>query len=343
MKKSSNVKNISLTSYDDIFKTDEERPEWEKKTIIEIPVSEVRPFANHPFKLYEGERFAEMLESIKENGVIIPIIVRPIDNEKYEILSGHNRVEAAKAAGFETIPAIIRKNLNDDEALLIVTETNLRQRSFTDLTHSERATALAVRHGAIKNQGKRTDLINEIENLFKNSGNISNYAENLTSYHVGRSYETAMETVGQEYSLSKNSVARYLRINSLIESLKQLVDENKIPFLAGVNISYISPQNQSDLFDFLQENEKLKMDIKKSELLREFSDNNKLDIKSMSDILSGATIKIKRRNRASLPVQSFKIKGKILSKYFKPEDKPEEIETKIIEALEFYLIHKNTK
>ena len=341
MKKNSNLKNISLTSYDDIFKTDEERNEGVKKTVSEMPISALRPFANHPFKLYEGERFAEMLESVKENGIIIPIIVRSIDDEKYEILSGHNRVEAAKAANFETVQVIIREDLTDNEALLIVTETNLRQRSFTDLTHSERAAALAVRHEAIKNQERRTDLITDIESILKIGETIGATAENPTSSHVGTRRATAMDTVGEEYSLSKNSVARYLRMHSLIEPLKKLVDDNSIPFLAGVSLSYISPQNQADLFDILQENENFKIDMKKAELLREFSVDNQLARKSISDILAG--VAVKKRNRASLPVQSIKIKGKILSKYFKPEQKPEEIEAAIIEALELYTAQKNNK
>jgi len=120
-----------------------------------------------------------------------------------------------------------------------------------------------------------------------------------------------------------------------------IVDDNSIPFLAGVSLSYISPQNQADLFDILQENESFKIDMKKAELLREFSVDNQLARKSISDILAG--VAVKKRNRASLPVQSIKIKGKILSKYFKPEQKPEEIEAAIIEALELYTAQKNNK
>jgi ParB family chromosome partitioning protein len=340
VKKNSNVKNISLASYDDIFKTEEERSGGINRTIMEIPISELFPFANHPFKLYEGERLADMVESIKENGIIIPIIARNIDDEKYEILSGHNRVEAAKSVGLETVPVIVRENLSDDEALLIVTETNLIQRSFADLSHSERAAALAVHHEAIKSQGRRTDLINEIENLLKTIEYTSKNGENQTSSHIGKKFKTTMEKVGQEYNLSKNSVARYLRINNLIEPLKKFVDESTIPLLAAVELSYISDDKQYNLVEILQKNSEMKIDIKKAEILREFSENNKLTPKIIEDILSG--ISINKKFRASLPVQSLKIGGKVLSKYFKPEQKPEEIQDELFKALEFYRAHINS-
>ena len=135
--------------------------------ITNISIDKLRPFSRHTFKLYEGQRFTDMVGSVKANGIFIPIIVQPIEFEDgfYEILSGHNRTEAAKAAGFTEIPAVIRKHLTRDEAMLIVTESNLIQRSFANLSHSERAAAMSMHHEAIKSQGKRTDLINEIENL----------------------------------------------------------------------------------------------------------------------------------------------------------------------------------
>lgn len=317
----------------------------ETKTITKSPINTVSikkliHFKNHPFKLYEDERFNDMVESITANGIIVPIIIRPINDEIYEILSGHNRVEAAKVAGLEDVPVIIRENLSDDEALLIVTETNLIQRSFTDLAHSERAAALAVHHDAIKSQGKRTDLINEIENLLKSNDMISNNADFLTCSPVANKLKSVAK-VGQEYGLSKDTVARYLRVNKLINELKPLVDNDKISIRAAVDLSYISEQAQLDLINILFENPEIKVDIKKAEILREYSENNNLDKEMINNILSG--VAGKKKNRASLPVQSFKMRGKILSKYFKPGQKPEEIEAEIIEALEFYREYKKAK
>jgi ParB family chromosome partitioning protein len=306
--------------------------------ITNIAINQLVPFKNHPFKLYEGERFTDMVESVKENGVIIPIIVRPLDDGIYEILSGHNRVEAAKSAEFETIPGIIREDLNDDEALLIVTETNLIQRSFVDLSHSERAAALAVHNNALKNQGKRTDLIKEIENLLKNSENISNNAD-FETYSPMVNKLNSHEKTAQSYGLNRGTVARYLRVNKLIGELKNRVDNEEISIRAAVELSYISIKEQSDLFKILNENEEFKIDIKKSELLREYSNNKNLTSKIIRDILSGTPLK--KRNRASLPVQSIKIKGKVLSEYFQPEQKPDEIEAEIIEAIKFYRAHKD--
>jgi len=340
-----------LKNLDDLFNLNSDNPSEQnasdaetqshnKQAVSFIAIENLVPFKNHPFKLYEGERFADMVESVKANGVIIPVIIRPLNDDKYEILSGHNRVEAAKAAELETIPAIIQEDLSDDEALLIVTETNLRQRSFADLSHSEKATTLAVHHEAVKNQGRRTDLINEIENLLKNSVNLRNHEDFDSFSPLGKRLNNVVK-LGENYGLSKNSVARYLRINKLIDELKKRVDTEEISIRAAVELSYLPEQDQKDLFIIMQENSELKIDMKKAELLREFSESTKLTDETISAILNG--IAIKKRNRASLPVQSIKIKGKILSKYFKPEQKPEEIEAQIIKAIEFYMAHENAE
>ena len=132
----------------------------------EVNLNSLVPFANHPFEQYEGQRFTDMVESIRANGVHVPIIIRPTTDDKYEILSGHNRVAAAQEAAFESIPAVIREGLTEEEAMLIVTETNLIQRSFADLKHSERAIALATHYAAMKKKsGYRSDLLEEIETL----------------------------------------------------------------------------------------------------------------------------------------------------------------------------------
>ena len=128
----------------------------ESQEYLHIGIEQLVPFADHPFKLYEGRRFADMVESVRANGVLVPIVVRPGADDQFEILSGHNRVAAAREAGLSEIPAIVREGLTDEEALLIVTETNLIQRSFADLKHSERAVAIAAHHRATKHQGKRT-------------------------------------------------------------------------------------------------------------------------------------------------------------------------------------------
>ena len=204
------------------------------------------PYKSHPFKLYTGQRFDDMVESIKANGVIVPIIVRPVDDDNYEILSGHNRVAGAKEAGLETIPAIIREDLTGEEALLIVTETNLLQRSFADLSHSERAVTLSMHHEAIKKQGRRTDLIQEIENMVK--------ASNINALETSSPVVTKLRTdekIAHDYGLDRGTVARYLRINKLILPHKDRLDNGELAIRAAVTLSYLSDEEQQIADDIL--------------------------------------------------------------------------------------------
>ncbi|AAO36446.1 ParB/RepB/Spo0J family partition protein [Clostridium tetani] len=192
-----------LMSLDDMFGYTQAKKET-KSGITEIEIEKLVSFSNHPFKLYEGERLNDMVESIKEFGVIVPIVVRTIGTS-YQILSGHNRVNAAKLVGILKVPAIIKEGLTEDEATLIVTETNTMQRSFSDLLHSERAAVIYTRHKAMANQGIRNDLLNEIERLSKSN----EIKEDETFSPLGKKLRTH-EEIGETYKLSKNSIARYL-------------------------------------------------------------------------------------------------------------------------------------
>jgi ParB family chromosome partitioning protein len=255
--------------------------------------------------------------------------VRPIDDFTYEILSGHNRVEAAKAAELEYIPAIVREKLTDEEALLIVTETNLLQRSFADMTHSERAVTLSMHHEAIKRQGRRTDLIREIENMvsvgnINTSGTFSQVAKKLNTH----------EEMTREYGLSKDSIARYLRINKLIQALKERLDSGEIAFIPAVTTSFLSIDEQQRVDDILDSSH-YKLDMKKADALRLASGRHTLDHEAVEQILAGT-----KRPRSAKPA-AFKLKPKIVSRYFTPEQKPDEIEATIIEALEFFYAYKN--
>ncbi|MDR1588815.1 MAG: ParB/RepB/Spo0J family partition protein, partial [Oscillospiraceae bacterium] len=281
------------------------------------------PFADHPFKLYEGERLDDMVRSVREYGVIVPIIVRPLDAEDgtYEILSGHNRVNAAKIAGLSEVPVVIKKDLNDDEAKLIVTETNLVQRSFADLSHSERAIALKTHLEALKGanggQGKRTDLLDEIEML----SNPHGIKENGTSYPLDTKLRSNEQT-GEKYGLSSASVARYIRISFLIASLQNRVDTDEIAIRPAVSLSYLSPDEQTELNRHLGESA-YKVDMKKAESLREFSEGKKLTPDKMIQILSGELNKKPKPKTAP----AFKLKAKIYQKYFNGDTPQSEMET----------------
>jgi len=332
--KSKNAKkyNFGFKLNDNLFKSTE--PEnispYEIKNIL---ISKLLPFANHPFKLYEGKRFDDMRESIKENGVMLPIIARPADGGNYEILSGHNRTEAAKAAGLEFVPAIIREDLNEAEAMLIVTETNLIQRSFADLSHVEKSIALAMHYEAVKRQGSRAELINEIEYLLKNNGNISNNAHFEAGAQLGHQLKSR-DITALKYGLSKNTVARYLRVNKLIDPLKERLDNKEFGIVPAVEISYLSSEEQEKL-NILLGNQTYKLDIKKASQLREFSEQKKLGADDAEDILSGLV------NQKSGGKINVKLKQKNLARYFKPEQKSEEIEAEIFQALEFYRANKS--
>lgn len=312
-----------LMSLDDMFGDSINTTEQENQTKIEI--TRLIPFENHPFKLYEGERFENMVRSIKEFGVIVPVIVRPKGYD-YEILSGHNRVNAAKAAGLLEVPVVIKENLEDEEAMLIVTETNLMQRSFSDMLHSERGAALSEHHKALSSQGKRTDLLKEIESLLK--ADEINDVE--TSRQLGEKL-TSVDETGKTYNLSGRSVSRYLRICNLIKELKDRVDTEEIPFTASVTISYLAEVEQQIVEEILSEHN-FKIDMKKAETLRMFSEGKKLNEETAYSILSGEINKKPKTNKPA----SIKLKPKLINRFFNVEAKQTEIEEVIEKALELY-------
>jgi len=298
---------------------------------------ELISYINHPFKLYEGERLNDMVRSIQELGVIVPIIVRPLD-ENYEILSGHNRVNAAKIAGLKKVPVIIKTGLDDAEAKLIVTETNLLQRSFADLSHSERAVALKTHLDALKEsnggQGKRNDLLDEIKRL----SNPHETVGNETPDQFGRKLESREITAGK-YGLGTTNVSRYIRLSYLDQALLNRVDKNEIPFISAVSLSYLSSDEQTELSKLLDESA-YKVDMKKAESLREFSENKKLTNEKMEQILSGELNK-KPKPKTAPPL---KIKAKIYQKYFDDKTTQSEMEEVIEQALtEYFENHKTNK
>ena len=202
--------------------------------ILEMDFSRMEPFPEHKFKLYEGQQLDDMVESIRQYGILLPIILWHTREGRYIILSGHNRRNAAMLAGLTKGPAIIRENLTHDEAILIVTETNLRQRSFADMSHSERAYCLVQHYEALKSQGKRNDLLTEIEMLL----NPHEPRGNPTSSEVQTKLR-ADEKIGQEYDLSRDKVAKYIRISKLIPPLIERVDTAEIAFLAAYDLSFV--------------------------------------------------------------------------------------------------------
>lgn len=315
-----------LMSLADMFGEEEKEINSTNTGGIEIEISNLAPYINHPFKLYEGERLNDMVQSIKELGVIVPVVIQPKENGMYEILSGHNRVNAARIAGLTKVPVVIKEGLTEEEATLIVTETNTMQRSFSDLSHSERAAVITTRHKAMASQGLRNDIFNEIERL-SNSHEIK---EEETFSPVGKKLRTH-EQIGETYNLSKNSIARYLRISKLVDEIKEFVDSEEISIRAGVDLSYLLDEEQILISDILISNE-FKIDMKKAESLRAFSESKKLNEETAYSILSGELNKKPKTNKSS-PI---KLKPKLINKFFTAETKQTEIEEVIEKALELY-------
>ncbi len=294
--------------------------EDDKLEINEIKLDKLASFDNHPFKLYEGQRFTDMVESVRANGVLVPIIVRPYakeEEEKYEILSGHNRVAAAREVGLDKVPVVIRKGLTDNEALLIVTETNLIQRSFADLKHSEKAVTLAVHYDALKKKsGYRSDLLAEIEQL--------------TCAPLGTGTRTR-DKISAQYSLGKTTVARYLRVNKLIPSLKEQLDNGEIGMRVAEALSYLRVKEQNIVDKLLDDGTKI--NIKQADKLKTESEKGDINLTNISEILRSDYFPVK--------VKPIKLSGQFLAQHFNPDQSIEEIEKVIAEALDQYFTNQN--
>ena len=220
--------NISLTSYDDLFETDESRAESQLERVQNIPVRELIPFKNHPFKVLDDEAMLRTTESIAEYGVLTPLIARPLDNGGYEIISGHRRAHAAELAGLSEVPVLIR-DMDDDAATVLMVDSNLQRENILP---SERAFAYKKKLEAMKHQGSRSDLtLGQVVPKFK------------------RSTEAIAEGTGESYK----QVQRYIRLTNLVPDLLDLVDCKQISFNPAVELSYLSPEEQETFLQAMDE------------------------------------------------------------------------------------------
>jgi len=295
----------------------------DKRVIIFIVIDKLTPFKGHPFRLYEGERLDDMVASIRANGVLVPIIVRKID-AKLEILAGHNRVNAAKLVGLDKIPAIVFENLSDDDAMVYVIETNLIQRSFADMTHSEKAAVIALHHSKMFSQRKRDNIVEQINKL----SNPHQYKENDDNGQVDQKLYSRDKTA-KEYNLSSKTVARYLRINQLVPALKSRLDNDDFAFIPAVTLSYMKDTEQALIDDCLERNG-FSIDMKKADLLRQFTDKGKLNAENVYKILSGQTTP--KPNRTP----TVKVNKTVYARYFKPNQPAKEVQEIVEKALAMY-------
>ncbi|MFD0868604.1 ParB family chromosome partioning protein [Chlamydia abortus] len=221
--------SIKLTTVDDLFSTDESRADAQREKVMDIPLSEISDFPDHPFKVKADEAMLEMADSVKQYGVLVPGLVRPKANGGYEMVAGHRRKKASELAGMETMPCIVRE-LDDDQATIIMVDSNLQREHIAP---SEKAFAYKMKLEAMNRQGQRTD---------------------LTCSQVGNKFEgkKSSEILAEQMGESKNQIFRYIRLTHLIPSILEMVDEKRIAFNPAVELSYLAEKEQQDLYETIQ-------------------------------------------------------------------------------------------
>ena len=264
---------------------------------MEIPLSELHPFSHHPFKVLDNEAMHETAESIREYGVLVPAIARPLETGGYELISGHRRHRASQLAELETMPVIVR-TLDDNAATIIMVDSNLQRENILP---SERAFAFKMKLEAIKTQGKRTD---------------------LTSTQVAQ--KLSAEKVGSDAGVSKDQVRRFIRLTELVPELLNMVDEKKIAFNPAVEISYLKSDEQYDLIDAI-ESEQSTPSLSQAQRLKKFSAEGKLSF----DVICAIMSEEKKLENDKVTLTSDK-----LSKYFPKSYTPQKMEETIIKLLE---------
>ena len=251
--------SISLTSYDDIFETDESRAEQQLERVQNISISQLVPFKDHPFKVVDDEAMLRTTESIAQYGVLTPLIARPLESGGYEIISGHRRAHAAELAGLTEVPVLVRQ-MDDDAATVLMVDSNLQRENILP---SERAFAYKMKLEAIKHQGERTD---------------------LTSAQVGRKLEAA-DIVGQEAGESRNQVRRYIRLTNLIPELLELVDQKQISFNPAVELSYLAPEEQ-EIFLTAMEEVQAAPSLSQAQRLKKLAQEGNFTMEAAREIMS---------------------------------------------------------
>jgi len=294
----SSAKNIKLASVDDLFSTEESRIDERLEKIVELPLTELFPFKDHPFKVIDNESMLETAESIKQYGVLVPAIVRPRNEGGYELVAGHRRKRASELAELETMPVIVR-NLDDDEATIIMVDSNLQRENILP---SERAFAYKMKLDSIKRQGARND---------------------LTSRQVVGKLETA-DIVGKESGDSGRQVQRYIRLTHLIPELLSMVDEKKIAFNPAVELSFLKDDEQTDLLEAM-DMEQATPSLSQAQRLKKFSNEEKLSLEVMSAIMS-------EEKKGDL--DKVTLTGDKLKRYFPKSYTPKQMEETIIKLLE---------
>lgn len=298
--------------------------------ITMLDVELIRPFHNHPFRLYEGERLQDMVESIKEHGVLNPVIVRKY-NGTYEMLSGHNRHNAAKMAGIAQIPAIVKEHLSEEEAYVYVIETNLMQRSFTDLAVSEKAAVLAERYDKVLYQRKRDEIISELQALEEHS--TVETPKGGHDVHLSKN----RDSLGEEYGLSGRHIARLMRVNHVIPEIKEKLDIGEMLLTAAVQLSYLPEQGQRIALKVADES-----DIKLTEKVASKIRSAPMTEKDIREAVAGVQSELHPLGiveEEKMIFKPIKLSAKLREKYF-ADSNAKEIESIVEKALEAWFKRK---
>lgn len=295
----SSAKNIVLKSVDDIFQTEENRADAQRERVQEIPLDQLKPFKNHPFKVRDDQRMLDTVDSIREYGVLVPAIARPDPNGGYELISGHRRKRGCEMAGLQTMPVIIR-DLDDDAAVLVMVDSNIQRE---ELLPSERAFAYKMKLEALKHQGARSD---------------------LTSMQVAQ--KLSVQKVGDDAGVSKDQVRRFIRLTELISELLDMVDERKLAFNPAVEVSYLKRDEQRMLLEAMDA-EQTTPSLSQAQRLKKFSQEGRLTEEAMSAIMS---------EEKKSDMDKVTLRSDTLRRYFPKSYTPKQMEQTIIKLLDVW-------
>ena len=291
--------NLALKGLDDLFSTEENRQEEQREQVRQIPIDDLHPFTNHPFKVLDDEAMARTVESIAQYGVLAPLIARPRpDGDGYEIISGHRRQYAAKLAGLDTLPVIVRQ-MSDDAAVILMVDSNLQREHILP---SERAFAYKMKLEALKNQGARSD---------------------LTSSQIGTKLR-ADEKVAQDSGESRNQVQRFIRLTNLIPELLDMVDEKKMAFNPAVELSYLDESQQRDFLEAMEDTQNAPS-LSQAQQLKKMAQQGEFSYEKAFDVMGQE----KKSEKDTVT-----IKNETLRKYFPRSYTPKQMEEKIIQLLD---------
>ena len=291
--------NLALKGLDDLFSTEENRQEEQREQVQQISIDALHPFTNHPFKVLDDEAMTRTVESIAQYGVLAPLIARPRpDGDGYEIISGHRRQYAAKLAGLDTLPVIVRQ-MSDDAAVILMVDSNLQREHILP---SERAFAYKMKLEAIKNQGARSD---------------------LTSSQIGTKLR-ADEKVAQDSGESRNQIQRFIRLTNLIPELLDMVDEKKIAFNPAVELSYLDESQQRDFLEAMEDTQNAPS-LSQAQQLKKMAQQGEFSYEKAFDVMGQE----KKSEKDTVT-----IKNETLRKYFPRSYTPKQMEEKIIQLLD---------